>query len=188
MKRFLFGLALPLLAIAPCWADMRLEILDLATRAARITYDISDNKPGNRIFLFPTGGFIHDAKAGNFQVESVFDIAAKRELPFTIVSDPDTKLPQLKITYDAPIRPGENRKIQIAVKLNMPEDLVQRDENGRFIFKYETSHKFEFITPLNHYVVNSNLPITLFEKGDRIIVQQLDDKPRTIVIQTRPLR
>ncbi len=170
------------------WADMRLEVLDLTQRAVRITYEIQDNKVGNRVFIFPSGGFIHDATAGNFQVESVFDVNAKRELEFTIVKDTHSEYPQIKITYPEPIQTGKSKTIQIAVKVNMPETLLKQDANGRAIFEYETSHKFEFITPPGHYVVFTSQPVWIFEKGENLIVQQLDEKPRKIVIQTRPVK
>lgn len=188
MKRFFLGFLFPLLFAAGSWANLRIEVVDLAKRAVKITYEFNDTKVGNKVFIFPAGGFIHDATAGDFKVESVFDVAAKRELEYVLVSDPKTKLPQLKITHETPIQKDESRTLQVTVKANLPESMVQRDANGRYIFEYETSHKFEFLLPQNHYVVYSNQPVWLFEKGDQIVVQQLDEKSRTIIIQTRPMK
>ncbi|MBN2326116.1 MAG: hypothetical protein JXR73_03110 [Candidatus Omnitrophica bacterium] len=188
MRRSLFFAILTLFVLSPSWSDMRYEALDAQLRSVRITYEIDDNKAGNKIFIFPTGGFIHDATAGNFEVESVFDIAAKRELEYVIQRDKETGLPQVKITYADPIPPGKSKTLQIAVKVNMPESMLYCDANGRYCFRYETSHKFEFLIPKDHYLVYTNQPVLLFEKGDVIIVQQLDDKFREIVIQTRSMK
>lgn len=186
MSRFSW-LIISFFFLTPVWADMRLEVLDLTQRVVRITYEVQDHKAGNRVFIFPSGGFIHDATAGNFKVESVFDVNAKRELEFTIIKDTQSEYPQIKITYPEPIQTGKSKTLQIAVKVNMPETLLKQDANGRVLFEYETSHKFEFIAPQGHYVVFTSHPVWIFEKGDNLIVQQLDENLRKISIQTRPL-
>ncbi|MGC9327083.1 MAG: hypothetical protein ACP5I1_05590 [Candidatus Hinthialibacter sp.] len=188
MRRSIIFTVFTLVLLNQSWSDMRYEALDPQTRLVRLTYEINDNKEGNRIFLFPTQGFIHDATAGNFEVESVFDLAAKRELEYVIQQDKESGLPQVKITYPDPIPPGKSKTLQVAVKVYMPETMLYRDANGRYCFRYETSHKFEFMIPYDHYLVYTNQPVLLFEKGDVTIVQQLDEKKREIVIQIRSMK
>lgn len=173
---------------AGAWADMRYEVIDLQKRAVRLTYEIEDDKAGNRVFYFPTGGFIHDASMGVLEVESVFDLNSKQEQSFELTRDQENGAPQLKITYSSPISQGHKKKLQIAVKVNMPMSLLSFDNQGRYQFTYETSHAFEFIIPQNHYVVYTSHPVLIFEKGDRVFLQQLDKTSRKLVFQTRPMQ
>ncbi|HOJ59209.1 MAG TPA: hypothetical protein PK878_02895 [bacterium] len=173
---------------AGAWADMRYEVIDLQKRAVRLTYEIEDNKAGNQVFYFPTGGFIHDASMGDIEVESVFDLSLKQEQPYEMTQDKETGAPQIKITYSTPIPPGGKKRLQIAVKVHMPESLLTFDSQGRYQFTYETSHAFEFIIPRNHCVVYTSHPVYIFEKGDKVFLQQMDKTLRKLVFQTRPAR
>jgi hypothetical protein len=188
MKRTLIGLIALFIVSSFAFGDMRYEAIDLSKSAMRLTYEIEDAQVGNKVFLFPSGGMIHDATKGEFKVESVFDISAKQELEYEIIKDAKTGDPLVKITYSAPIKKGEKKTLQIAVKVNMPESNFTIDKNGRNIFTYETSHAFEFMVPRNHYVIYTNQPVWIFEKSGTLIVQQLDKKPRKIVIQTRAMK
>ncbi len=188
MKRTIIGFIALLIVPSFAFGDMRYEALDLSKSAMRLTYEIEDAQVGNKVFLFPSGGMIHDATKGKFEVESVFDIAAKRELEYVVVYDVKTNDPMVKITYSEPIKQGEKKTLQITVKVNMPESNFTIDNDGRYVFIYETSHAFEFMVPDNHYVVYTNQPVWVFEKSGKLIVQQLDKKPRKIVIQTRAIK
>ena len=78
MRRIGMTLLGLLALVAGAWADMRYEVIDLQKRAVRLTYEIEDNKAGNQVFYFPSGGFIHDASMGVLEVESVFDLNSKQ--------------------------------------------------------------------------------------------------------------
>ncbi|RJP20323.1 MAG: hypothetical protein C4527_25190 [Candidatus Omnitrophota bacterium] len=166
-------------------ADVRLEILDLSTRAVRLTYELEDNQAGNRVFLFPDGGFIHSASRELFQVESVFDKNSKQELEFEVLEAPDKGLPQLRITYPEPIKEGSKKLLSVSVCLNLPDKDLLIDAAGRYVFSYETSHPFEFVVPANHYVVYTNQAMMVFERGPNIVLSQSDKYVKNIVIKTR---
>lgn len=188
MKQTTLLIGLLLLCAGLAQASMRFEVLDLETRAVRIIYEVEDSLAGNRVFLFPQGGMVHDATAGEFKVESVFDVTAKQELNYEITQTATSKLPQVRITYPEPIAKGQKKVLQIAVIVNLPDSQLMLDDQGRHTFIYETSHAFEFIVPEGHYIVYSNQPVYLFEKGPNMILQQLDEKFRKLVVQTRLLK
>lgn len=188
MRRIGMTLLGLLALVAGAWADMRYEVIDLQKRAVRLTYEIEDSKAGNQVFYFPSGGFIHDASMGVLEVESVFDLNSKQEQAFELTRDKDSGAPQLKITYLKPVAAGGKMKLQIAVKVNMPESLLSFDNQGRYQFTYETSHAFEFIIPKNQFVVYTSHPVFVFEKGDKVFLQQMDKTSRKLVFQTRPIR
>ncbi|MFB3788118.1 MAG: hypothetical protein ACE15F_17295 [bacterium] len=188
MRRMILAWLFMVALGAGAWADMRYEVIDLQKRAVRLTYEIEDDKAGNQVFYFPTGGFIHDASMGVLEVESVFDLTAKQEQPYEMTRDKETGAPQIKISYSTAIPKGSKKRLQIAVKVNLPESLLSYDSQGRYQFTYETSHAFEFIIPRNHCVVYTSHPVFIFEKGDKVFLQQMDKISRKLVFQTRPLR
>ncbi len=187
MKLFTIACCLIVLVVCGAGASMRCEPIDLEKRTVRLIYEIEDTMEGNRVFIFPQGGLIHDATRGEIDVESVFDVTAKQELDYEITRTAKTGQPQVKITYAKPLAAGQKRVLQISVIVRLPESQLRFDGQERYTFAYETSHAFEFIVPTGHYVVYSNQPVFLFEKGPNIILQQLDENLRNIVIQIRPL-
>lgn len=170
------------------FAAIRFELLNMEKREVRIIYELEDTLAGNKVFLFPEEGMHHDSTVGDFVVESIFDIDTKREQAYEVELVEKTKLPRVKITYDEPIKENEKKVLQISFRLNLPKEMLIVDNQGRVTLDYETSHAFEFLTPIGYYLVFTNQPVWLFEKGNQVIVQQLDKKSRKITLQLRPMK
>jgi len=170
------------------WADLRMEILDLSKRAVRLTYELADSQAGGKNFYFPQGGFIHDATAGEFKVESVWDVSNNMQLDYEIFTDKETNLPVLQIPYKIPIPQGAKKNLRITVKVNLPQKFLSVDAAGRNVIICETSHAFEFVIPKDQYIVASNQPITLKEEDRLVIANQAKEEFRAIVIQTRAMK
>ncbi len=163
------------------------EVNDVASRQVELTYDVEDGLAGNQVFLFPSGGFIHDDTQGDLEVISVFDMNTQEELDYEIKRVKENNNPQLRITYTKPVPKTTTKQLRIRVRLNAPAAEVGEDKMGRVFFAYETSHLFEFIMPDNHYLVYSNVPIIVFERESQIVLRNDNTKLRNIVIKTRPL-
>lgn len=168
-------------------AKVTYEVLDVATRSIELTYDVEDGLPGNQVFLFPSGGYIHDDTQGDIEVLSVFDLSTQEELNYEIKRVQANNNPQLRVTYTKPVPKNNKKQLRIRVRLNAPAAEIGEDSAGRTFFAYETSHTFEFIMPENHYLVYSNVPVIVFERESQIVLRNDNTQMRNIVIKTRPL-
>ncbi|MDP8244015.1 MAG: hypothetical protein P9L94_08045 [Candidatus Hinthialibacter antarcticus] len=168
-------------------ANVTYEVVDVASRAVELTYDVEDALTGNQVFLFPSGGFIHDDTQGDLEVLSVFDMSTQEELNYEIKRVQVNNNPQLRIMYTKPVPRNSKKQLRIRVRLNAPSAEIGEDNAGRTFFAYETSHTFEFIMPDNHYLVYSNVPVIVFERESQIVLRNDNTKMRNIVIKTRPL-
>lgn len=186
MKKLFSALAMTMVLAANGWCALTIEVLDFATGKVRMTYEVDDKMTGNKEFRFPGGGFIHDESEGDFVVESVFDEKNNYELSYSVQKIGDEKQPQLKITYPEALKAGEVKAIRIEVVLHLPNTLLYTD-SGRYFIEYETSHDFEYRVPENHYIVFSNLPVQIYEKGGELFVKQTHDKIRKIKLATRKM-
>ncbi len=188
MKRMFLGFFLFVSLSVGAWADVKMEVVDFPTRTVRLTYEIEDTQAGNRMFLFPKGGFIHSASREWFQVESVFDKGQKQELEFEVLEVPDSGLPQLQIQYPEAVKQGGKKELRITVRLNLPESDMTQDTAGRCVYVYETSHPFEFVIPVDQYVVFTNQAMQVFERGVNVVVRQSDSRLKKIVVKTWKFR
>lgn len=168
-------------------AKVTYRVVDVETRAVELTYDIEDSMTGNQVFLFPSGGFIHDETQGDFEPLSVFDMGTQEELNYEVVRVQENNRPQLRITYRNPVPAGQTKMLRIRVRLNAPAAEIGEDNAGRFFFTYETSHPFEFVMPQGHYLVYSNVPVIVFERESELVLRNDNTKMRSIVFKTRPL-
>lgn len=187
MKFIRFIPLIALLCVFTAQAKVTYEVVDVATRAVELTYDVEDAMTGNQVFLFPSGGFVHDDTQGDFQVLSVFDMSTQEELSYEIKRVQSNNNPQLKITYTKPVPKNNSKQLRIRVRLNVPAAEMGEDNAGRTFFAYETSHPFEFVLPENHYLVYSNVPVIVFERESQIVLLNDNTKLRNIVFKTRPL-
>lgn len=181
---------IPLIALLCAFtaqAKVTYEVVDIATRTVELTYDVEDAMTGNQVFLFPSGGFVHDDTQGDFKVLSVFDMSTQEELNYEIKRVQANNNPQLKIIYTKPVPKNNRKQLRIRVRLNVPAAEMGEDNAGRTFFSYETSHTFEFILPENHYLVYSNVPVIVFERESQIVLRNDNTKLRNIVFKTRPL-
>ncbi len=170
------------------WTDLTMEVLDVEKRAVRLVYEIADDKEGHEGTVFPQGGFIHDATAGQFRVESVVDVSNNLELDYQVLLDKKTDAPFLQIPYKFPIPKDGKKVLRITVKVNLPKRLMGIDKSGKIYYACETSHRFQFVIPKDQYIVYSNHPVTLAENNGQVIVTQTADQYRTIMIQTRAMK
>lgn len=188
MKVLVHSAFLLLLSTMVADSAVRVEVLNFETRTLRVVYEIEDTLLGNQIFLFPTAGFIHDDRMGDFEVESVFDTTTSEELNYSVSRLDETNYPRLRINYREPVREGIRKILRIAVKLNAPASDVGIDEARRHFLSFETSHPFELVVPENHFLVYCNQPVRVFEKEGEIILQNNEQKNRLFVIKTRPMK
>ena len=187
MKRLIYGFALIIFALSISWSDVTVQVLDISKRLVRLTYDVADDQVGNRLFIFPQGGFVHDGPFESFQVESVFDPNTKEELNCAVQRVEGTGAPQLRIQYRNPVPDGGRQLLSITVHVIMPERDLSIDDQGRLTLSLETSHPFTLAVPEGYYVTYCNQPVWIFERASVQYVQQKDTTLRLNTVTLRRL-
>lgn len=187
MKKIMFCLSMVCCFTVSVWSAVQIQVLDYSQRRVRLVYELDDNLAGNRTFRFPGSGFLHDNSRGPIVVESVYDQQTNQDLEYSVIALPDTGAPQIEIRYDKPVPEGGKKMIRVSMIAVMPPENIGRDTLGRYYFKYETSHKFEFIVPFGQYVVHTNQPVTVFERESRVYLRQEEGGAQEIYIMTRSM-
>ena len=157
---------------SPVKADVTIEVIDPQEGTFLVTYDLQAKYPGDAYNKTLHGFKSYDKAPG---VVSIIDKNTDQKFEHDIMPSINANT-LVKGEYDImakynPIPRGRHYYLEFKVLLYNKEDSFV-DEEGRWVFRYKTlQHNAFFILPKNHAVVYSNLPVLVYEKKGRNILQ-----------------
>ena len=169
------------------FADVIINIVDVDRKIMRVTYRLSYDEPGSTASIFPSSGY--SFASGPIEVIEVIEKNTAQKLVYKIMPAPKANtLQAVKFYFPNPIPKGGNYIVEITVEAQTNN--ITKDEQGRYVFTYETSHNNAFfILPKGHAIVFCNYPVLVYEREGRTVVQVMKEKGRKeLMIKTRAFK
>jgi hypothetical protein len=178
---------LAVLGSASARADVTLEVMNAEKGVFRVTYEVTDETANAESFILPSALDTRDQRMGSrywgtftqMKIEKITERNTGQDLIGEIVETrADGQIHrQIRVRYVNPIPRGGHYKLSITFIAASPE-LCYRDNDGRVVLKYATSHDTFVILPLNHAPIYSSVPVLIYEKNRRTVLQAKDLKER----------
>ena len=153
-------------------ADVTIEVLEAKEGKFLVTYEIYSDTPRSTGQTISGLSSIEEPP----EVLSVTEKNSKKKLQYDVLPMRDKSgvfkgQYRIRAKYDNPIPQGEHYILEYRIILYNKENCYE-DQEGRWVFRYETSHSQVFFTlPKEHAIVNSNFPALIYEEEGRTIVQ-----------------
>ena len=190
--RIAFVCLVPLIGAAVLTAEVTIRVPDADSTTMAVTYTvvaaaarsqigIGESHKETREYVFPTEGF--EFASGPIIVSGVSESSSGKELAWEVVPAPGNASSEaIKIFYPHPLT-LQGTKTTFTVEARSRN--VSKEDDGRFVFKYETSHKTTFEVPEGHRLVYTNYPVTLYERDGLTYAEATGTERKSLLFKTR---
>jgi hypothetical protein len=172
-------------------AEVMIQVPDVDSATMRVTYTVTaaagrsgtfgGARKETREYVFPTEGF--SFASGPVTVGAVTESSSGKELAWEVVTAPGNASSEaIKIFYPH-LLTRQGTKTTFSVEARSRN--VSKEDDGRFVFKYETSHKTTFEVPKGHRLVYTNYPVTLYEKDGLTYAEATSTERKSLLFKTR---
>jgi len=165
-------------------ADVGLKVTDLDSCILEVTYTFNANagpSDETREFIFPDSGFVF--ATGPISVKNVFETETGKELAWEVIAAPKNPTFQSVKVFYSHLLSVSGTPTTLIVEAKSAN--IFKDAEGRYVFKYKTSHRMTFEVPDGHRLVYTNYPVTLYERDGHTYAEVASTERKNVIFKTR---